>query len=183
MNANVTLLHRAWWVLHHLASPALANSFPTVLVSPIAELGFPLPSLPPSLCFPPGMLSPLLPPSGLAPTSSRPPFLTSRLGISFAYYGVILASTELLERDLVCGSRSESEVVETVGPSEESQSPCHCHMFAPSDYRTMIISTVGEIARECLSPFGAPHCFGWGHATQSLRGQKGDLVIDLAPAW
>ncbi|XP_039716673.1 putative transporter SVOPL isoform X2 [Pteropus medius] len=76
------------------------------------------------------------------------------LGISFAYYGVILASTELLERDLVCGSRSESEVVVTVGASEESQSPCHCHMFAPSDYRTMIISTVGEIALNPLNILG-----------------------------
>nr|KAF6419518.1 SVOP like [Rousettus aegyptiacus] len=106
------------------------------------------------------------------------------LGISFAYYGVILASTELLERDLVCGSRSESSAVAVpVEASEESQSPCHCHLFAASDYRTMIISTVGEIARECLSAFGAPLCFGWGHATQSLRGQKCDLVIDLAPTW
>ncbi|XP_044908750.1 putative transporter SVOPL isoform X3 [Felis catus] len=70
------------------------------------------------------------------------------LGISFAYYGVILASAELLERDLVCGSRSE--VVVTVGDTEGSQSPCHCHMFAPSDYQTMIISTIGEIA---LNPF------------------------------
>ncbi|XP_053783003.1 putative transporter SVOPL isoform X3 [Desmodus rotundus] len=82
--------------------------------------------------------------------SSQPSFLTSRLGISFAYYGVILASAELLERDLVCGSRPESEpgsaVVVSAGVSEESQSPCHCRMFAPSDYRTMIISTVGEIA-------------------------------------
>lgn len=153
-------------------------------VSLTAELGFPLPSLPPSLCPPPGTLPPLLPPSGLAPTSSCPSFLTSRLGISFAYYGVILASTELLERDLVCGSRSESSAVAVpVEASEESQSPCHCHLFAASDYRTMIISTVGEIARECLSAFGAPLCFGWGHATQSLRGQKCDLVIDLAPTW
>uniref|UniRef100_A0A673SZG9 SVOP like n=1 Tax=Suricata suricatta TaxID=37032 RepID=A0A673SZG9_SURSU len=72
------------------------------------------------------------------------------LGISFAYYGVILASAELLERDLVCGSRSESAVAVTVGDTEGSQSPCHCRMFAPSDYQTMIISTVGEIA---LNPF------------------------------
>ena len=83
-----------------------------------------------------------------------PSFLASRLGISFAYYGVILASAELLERDLVCGSRSESEVAVTVGVLEESQSPCYCHMFAPSDYRTMIISTIGEIARKCLSLLG-----------------------------
>ncbi|KAK2096698.1 hypothetical protein P7K49_025732 [Saguinus oedipus] len=76
------------------------------------------------------------------------------LGISFAYYGVILASAELLERDLVCGSKSDSEVVMTQGDSEESQSPCHCHMFAPSDYRTMIISTVGEIALNPLNILG-----------------------------
>ncbi|ELW68821.1 Putative transporter SVOPL [Tupaia chinensis] len=76
------------------------------------------------------------------------------LGISFAYYGVILASAELLERDLVCGSKSESEVVVTVGGSEESQSPCHCHMFAPSDYKTMIISTLGEIALNPVNILG-----------------------------
>ncbi|EPQ13160.1 Putative transporter SVOPL [Myotis brandtii] len=76
------------------------------------------------------------------------------LGISFAYYGVILASTELLERDLVCGSRSESEAMVSMGVSEESQSPCYCHMFAPSDYRTMIISTVGEIALNPLNILG-----------------------------
>ncbi|TKC52242.1 hypothetical protein EI555_009440 [Monodon monoceros] len=69
----------------------------------------------------------------------------------FAYYGVILASAELLERDLACGLRSESEAVVTVGVSEESQSPCHCQVFAPSDYQTMIISTIGEIARKYLS--------------------------------
>ncbi|XP_012498222.1 PREDICTED: putative transporter SVOPL [Propithecus coquereli] len=73
------------------------------------------------------------------------------LGISFAYYGIILASAELLERDLVCGSKPK--VVETAG-DPESQSPCHCHMFAPSDYQTMIISTVGEIALNPLNMLG-----------------------------
>ena len=42
----------------------------------------------------------------------------------------------------------------TVGVSEESQSPCHCQVFAPSDYQTMIISTIGEIARKYLSVLG-----------------------------
>ncbi|XP_032763150.1 putative transporter SVOPL [Rattus rattus] len=78
------------------------------------------------------------------------------LGISFAYYGVILASAELLERDLVCDSKSESEpeVVENTGDAEEGRSPCYCHMFAPSDYRTMIISTLGEIALNPLNILG-----------------------------
>ncbi|KAI5775196.1 SVOPL protein [Gulo gulo luscus] len=80
------------------------------------------------------------------------------LGISFAYYGVILASAELLERNLVCGSgaetESQSEVALTLPDTEESHSPCHCHMFAPSDYRTMIISTAGEIALNPLNILG-----------------------------
>lgn len=41
----------------------------------------------------------------------------------------MLASAELPERDLACGSRSESEAVVTVGVSEESQSPCRCQVF------------------------------------------------------
>ncbi|KAM6168223.1 putative transporter SVOPL [Erethizon dorsatum] len=75
------------------------------------------------------------------------------LGISFAYYGVILASAELLERDLVCGAKSESQAVHSTD-SEGSQSPCYCHLFAPSDYQTMIISTVGEIALNPLNILG-----------------------------
>ncbi|XP_072508709.1 putative transporter SVOPL isoform X1 [Notamacropus eugenii] len=75
------------------------------------------------------------------------------LGISFAYYGVILASAELLERDLVCGSQAETQMVLSE-ESEESKSPCHCHLFAPSDYKTMIISTLGEIALNPLNILG-----------------------------
>lgn len=82
-----------------------------------------------------------------------PPY---RLGIAFAYYGVILASAELLERDLGCTLRTSPS--ENAGPvSEESRSPCYCHPFGPSAYRTMIISTAGEIARNLLSPSCA-HC-------------------------
>ena len=109
-----------------------------------------------------------------------PSFLASRLGISFAYYGVILASAELLERDLVCGSRSESEVAVTVGVLEESQSPCYCHMFTPSDYRTMIISTIGEIARKCLSLLGGS-VLGGGQATQNLTEKSGLSYTWLLP--
>ncbi|XP_063251733.1 putative transporter SVOPL isoform X7 [Prinia subflava] len=67
------------------------------------------------------------------------------LGIAFAYYGVILASAELLERDLVCGSTAPP-LQDSSDDSEESHSPCHCHLFGPAAYHTMIISTVGEIA-------------------------------------
>lgn len=74
-----------------------------------------------------------------------------RLGIAFAYYGVILASAELLERDLICGSTAPL-VQDSSDDSEESHSPCHCCLFGPAAYRTMIISTVGEIACNLLSP-------------------------------
>ncbi|CAN2391886.1 transporter SVOPL, partial [Pristimantis euphronides] len=66
------------------------------------------------------------------------------LGIAFAYYGVILASSELLENNLLCGTGQTPVGV------EEGDGPCYCNMLSPSDYQTMIISTVGEIA---LNPF------------------------------
>uniref|UniRef100_A0A8C4WGY7 SVOP like n=1 Tax=Gopherus evgoodei TaxID=1825980 RepID=A0A8C4WGY7_9SAUR len=73
------------------------------------------------------------------------------LGISFAYYGVILASAELLERDMVCSLQTAAAAKELGDDSEESRSPCHCRLFAPSDYRIMIISTIGEIALNPLN--------------------------------
>lgn len=63
-----------------------------------------------------------------------------------------MASAELLERDLVCGSAAPP-LQDTSNDSEESHSPCHCHLFGPAAYQTMIISTVGEIAR---NPFPHP---------------------------
>ncbi|XP_075711776.1 putative transporter SVOPL [Rhinoderma darwinii] len=66
------------------------------------------------------------------------------LGIAFAYYGVILASSELLENNLLCGTGQAQDRV------EEGDGPCYCNMLSPLDYNTMIISTVGEIA---LNPF------------------------------
>ncbi|NWH56710.1 SVOP protein, partial [Geococcyx californianus] len=75
------------------------------------------------------------------------------LGIAFAYYGVILASAALLERDLVCGSATPP-VQDSRDDSEESRSPCYCHLFSPTAYQTMMISTVGEIALNPLNVFG-----------------------------
>ncbi|XP_009694555.1 PREDICTED: putative transporter SVOPL, partial [Cariama cristata] len=75
------------------------------------------------------------------------------LGIAFAYYGVILASAELLERDLVCGSTAPP-MQDSGADSEESRSPCHCRLFGPAAYQTMIISTVGEIALNPLNILG-----------------------------
>ncbi|NXU80083.1 SVOP protein, partial [Oreotrochilus melanogaster] len=78
------------------------------------------------------------------------------LGIAFAYYGVILASAELLERDLICGSAA-APGQGSGGDSEESSSissPCYCRLFGPSAYQTMIISTAGEIALNPLNILG-----------------------------
>ncbi|NXU52621.1 SVOP protein, partial [Turnix velox] len=75
-------------------------------------------------------------------------------GIAFAYYGVILASAELLERDLSCGSTMTSPVQDPGDDSEESHSPCYCHLFGPDAYQTMIISTAGEIALNPLNILG-----------------------------
>ncbi|XP_053944555.1 putative transporter SVOPL isoform X3 [Cuculus canorus] len=75
------------------------------------------------------------------------------LGIAFAYYGVILASTELLERDLICGS-ARPPVQDSSDNSEESRSRCYCHLFGPTAYQTMMISTVGEIALNPLNILG-----------------------------
>ncbi|RLW00156.1 hypothetical protein DV515_00009218 [Chloebia gouldiae] len=68
------------------------------------------------------------------------------LGIAFAYYGIILASAELLEQDLVCGSAAPL-LQDSSDDSEESHSPCHCHLFGPAAYQTMIISTARVITR------------------------------------
>ncbi|XP_053112225.1 putative transporter SVOPL [Hemicordylus capensis] len=74
------------------------------------------------------------------------------LGISFAYYGIILASAELLEKDLVCATGGGEE--DFGDNSQEFRSPCLCHLFAPSDYQVMIISTMGEIALNPLNILG-----------------------------
>nr|XP_033806626.1 putative transporter SVOPL isoform X2 [Geotrypetes seraphini] len=71
------------------------------------------------------------------------------VGIAFAYYGVILASSELLERNMVCGGEKSETEIDRSRESEESQSPCHCYLLSQADYQTMLISTIGDIA---LSP-------------------------------
>ncbi|XP_060632839.2 putative transporter SVOPL [Anolis sagrei] len=76
------------------------------------------------------------------------------LTISFAYYGVILASAELLEKNLVCSTEGGTGKDEIGDTFEGTHSPCFCHLFAPSDYQIMFISTVGEIALNPLNILG-----------------------------
>lgn len=86
-----------------------------------------------------------------SPAAAHRSVSAPRLGVAFAYYGVVLASAELLERDLVCGSAAPL-VQSPGGDSEESRSPCYCRSFGPLAYRTMTISTVGEIACKLPRP-------------------------------
>uniref|UniRef100_A0A3P8UXQ3 SVOP-like n=1 Tax=Cynoglossus semilaevis TaxID=244447 RepID=A0A3P8UXQ3_CYNSE len=60
---------------------------------------------------------------------------------SFAYYGSVLSSSELLEKNLLC----------VIDPDEEhsvkhrhEDSLCYCIPFAQSDYQTLMISCLGE---------------------------------------
>ncbi|XP_051784655.1 putative transporter SVOPL isoform X1 [Erpetoichthys calabaricus] len=61
---------------------------------------------------------------------------------SFSYYGAILASSELLERKLLCVTNADHPPKVLNSDS----APCYCHMFGTSEYYTMLISTLGEIA-------------------------------------
>lgn len=64
-----------------------------------------------------------------------------RFVASFAYYGSVLSSSELLEKNLLC----------VIDPDEEhsvkhrhEDSLCYCIPFAQSDYQTLMISCLGE---------------------------------------
>uniref|UniRef100_W5NJX4 SVOP-like n=2 Tax=Lepisosteus oculatus TaxID=7918 RepID=W5NJX4_LEPOC len=60
---------------------------------------------------------------------------------SFSYYGSVLSSSELLEKNLLCITNAESE--HKINPEV---TPCYCIPFGNSDYHTMLISSLGEIS-------------------------------------
>ncbi|XP_078273114.1 putative transporter SVOPL isoform X3 [Rhinoraja longicauda] len=68
------------------------------------------------------------------------------LGTAFAYYGLVLTSSELLENNPVCGTSTNEN-------GHNSLESCHCKMFEAADYQTMIISTLGEFMFVPFSPF------------------------------
>ncbi|MBN3304960.1 SVOPL protein, partial [Amia calva] len=61
---------------------------------------------------------------------------------SFSYYGAVLGSSELLERNLLCVTDSAPHT----GVLHSDDTPCYCKPFGQSDYHTMLISTLGEVA-------------------------------------
>ncbi|XP_029901793.1 putative transporter SVOPL isoform X2 [Myripristis murdjan] len=62
---------------------------------------------------------------------------------SFAYYGSVLSSSELLEKNLLCVT--DADRAHQIKHRHED-GPCYCIPFAPSDYHTLLISCFGEVA-------------------------------------
>lgn len=67
---------------------------------------------------------------------------------SFSYYGSVLSSSELLEKNLLCVTDADREH----GVKHHLEGKlCYCIPFASSDYETLLISSFGEVARKFLS--------------------------------
>lgn len=64
---------------------------------------------------------------------------------SFAYYGSVLSSSELLEKNLLCVTNSDRE---HQVKHRHGNGLCYCIPFGTSDYQTLLISSLGEVARE-----------------------------------
>ncbi|XP_027139640.1 putative transporter SVOPL isoform X3 [Larimichthys crocea] len=62
---------------------------------------------------------------------------------SFIYYGSVLSSSELLEKNLLCVTDADRE--HRVKHQHED-GLCYCIPFALSDYQTLLISCLGEVA-------------------------------------
>ncbi|KAJ8262447.1 hypothetical protein GJAV_G00166590 [Gymnothorax javanicus] len=61
---------------------------------------------------------------------------------SFSYYGSVLGSSELLERNLLCITDADAE--HEVKHIQEGE-PCYCIPFGMADYQTLLISSLGEV--------------------------------------
>ncbi|XP_032804853.2 putative transporter SVOPL isoform X2 [Petromyzon marinus] len=64
-------------------------------------------------------------------------------GTTLTYYGLILVSSELLERNQMCGDDSVTAIEEHIAFSEQ-ESPCFCKQFKSEDYKTLLLSSFGE---------------------------------------
>lgn len=75
---------------------------------------------------------------------------------SFAYYGSVLSSSELLEKNLLCITNPDPE--HQVKHRHED-GLCYCIPFENSDYQTLLISSLGEVALVPLN-IGLLNIFG-----------------------
>ncbi|TNM91455.1 putative transporter SVOPL isoform X2 [Takifugu flavidus] len=75
---------------------------------------------------------------------------------SFLYYGSVLSSSELLEKNLLCVTDADREH----GVKHHLEGKlCYCISFARSDYETLLISSFGEVALVPLN-IGLLNVFG-----------------------
>ncbi|KAK1790384.1 hypothetical protein P4O66_014281, partial [Electrophorus voltai] len=65
--------------------------------------------------------------------------------VSFSYYGSDLSSSELLEKDLLCVTNPDPE--HSINPNDEEEL-CYCNPLTMDDYKTLLISSLGEVARD-----------------------------------
>uniref|UniRef100_A0A8C6LRA9 SVOP-like n=1 Tax=Nothobranchius furzeri TaxID=105023 RepID=A0A8C6LRA9_NOTFU len=78
-------------------------------------------------------------------SSSPRTHLLSWFVASFAYYGSVLSSSELLEKNLLCVTNADPE--HQVKHRHED-GVCYCIPFGAGDYQTLLISSLGEVACE-----------------------------------
>ncbi|XP_053364813.1 putative transporter SVOPL [Clarias gariepinus] len=62
---------------------------------------------------------------------------------SFSYYGSVLSSSELLEKNLLCVTDADAE--HDIKHNQE-EALCYCIPFNMADYQTLLISCLGEVA-------------------------------------
>ncbi|XP_059181955.1 putative transporter SVOPL [Centropristis striata] len=62
---------------------------------------------------------------------------------SFAYYGSVLSSSELLEKNLLCVTNADRH---HLVKHRRDDGLCYCVPFQQEDYRTLLISCLGEVA-------------------------------------
>lgn len=94
------------------------------------------------------LLKALGPPGeNLSGVSSLKRVLLCRFVASFSYYGSVLSSSELLEKNLLCVTNADHGVQHHLVDGR-----CSCIPFANSDYETLLISSLGEVARKSWRP-------------------------------
>lgn len=81
--------------------------------------------------------------------------LLRRFVASFSYYGSVLSSSELLEKNLLCVTDAGEE---HAVKHRLEDGLCYCISFASSDYETLLISSLGEVARKSWGPPGRGPC-------------------------
>lgn len=67
----------------------------------------------------------------------------ARFVASFAYYGSVLSSSELLEKNLLCVTNADRD---HQIKHRHQDGLCYCIPFTLSDYQTLLISCLGEVA-------------------------------------